>query len=193
MYRQGRVFFVRRSGHHASRGCVRSGLADGGVLATMKHFPGSGSPAADTDRSAGVIRASRATLGSTPTLSTRHRSQHPLIMLSNASYTAYDPDAAAGWSRAIALVPAPRRARLRGREHHRFARWHGPRPRRVRGRPRGPAARAGTDMTSLTGSERTTDRIFHRLLRQARDRDLDRSELIASWQRILRIKDRLPS
>ena len=43
----------------------------------------------------------------------------------------------------------------------------------------------------LTGSERTTDRIFHRLLREAQDGGLDRSVLSASWQRILRVKERL--
>ncbi len=53
------------------------------------------------------------------------------------------------------------------------------------------AVEAGTDMVLLTGSERTTDRIFQRLLQTAQEGGFDRTELTASWDRILRIKERL--
>ena len=79
------------------------GLASQDVLATVKHFPGLGRVARNTDRFV-------ETVASRPTRSTRtsRRSARPieagvpLVMLSNATYTALDPDNAAGWSRAIA-------------------------------------------------------------------------------------------
>jgi len=53
------------------------------------------------------------------------------------------------------------------------------------------AARAGTDMILLTGTERTTARIYRRLLREAKAGGLDGADLRASWRRIQDTKDRL--
>ncbi|MFN8519438.1 MAG: hypothetical protein U0667_08640 [Chloroflexota bacterium] len=53
------------------------------------------------------------------------------------------------------------------------------------------AVGAGTDMVLLTGTERTTERIYQRLLAAAQTGDFDRSELAASWERVVRVKERL--
>jgi hypothetical protein len=46
-------------------------------------------------------------------------------------------------------------------------------------------------MILLTGSERTTARIYRRLLREARAGRLDRADLLASYRRIGEAKARL--
>ena len=73
-------------------------------MATMKHFPGIGRAIRNTDHYVETIDASRAALAS-DLQPYRRAIVHdiPFIMLSNATYTAYDPDNAAGWSEAIAI------------------------------------------------------------------------------------------
>ena len=70
----------------------------------MKHFPGIGRSRLNTDQYVVVLRAGRTTLaaGLIPykTAIARHI---PLIMLSNATYTAYDSVNGAGWSHAISI------------------------------------------------------------------------------------------
>ena len=104
MYRQGRVFSFDAAVTTRLADAFARGLGDGGVLATMKHFPGIGLAIRNTDQSAVGARAPRDALA-TDLRPYRGAIAHdvPLIMLSNASYTAYDRDAAAGWSPAIAV------------------------------------------------------------------------------------------
>ncbi len=194
MDRQGRVFSSDAATTTRLAAAFARGLAEGGVLATMKHFPGIGLATRNTDRSAGVIRASRETLETDLRPYRRAiASNVPLIMLSNAAYTAYDPDAAAGWSRAIAVDLLRHELGFEGvsitdsLDGTAAARDVSAGDLAVR------AVGAGTDMVLLTGSEKTTDRIFRRLLRAAQDGAFDRSELAASWERILRVKERLGS
>ena len=68
----------------------------------MKHFPGLGITRHNTDTTVVKITASRTRL-STDLAPYRTAISHhiPLIMLSNATYTAYDTVNAAGWSPAI--------------------------------------------------------------------------------------------
>jgi beta-N-acetylhexosaminidase len=168
------------------------GLGDVGVLATMKHFPGIGLATRNTDRSAGVIDASRQTL-ETDLLPYRRAidSDIPVIMLSNATYPAYDPDAAAGWSQAI--VDDLLRGELGFGGMSLTDSLDG--TANARGISAGDlaerAARAGTDMILLTGTERTTARIYRRLLREAQAGRLDLDVLTASWRRIQDAKARI--
>jgi beta-N-acetylhexosaminidase len=69
------------------------GLTGGGVDATAKHFPGLGLASNDTDAGPSTVDASRADLapGLEPFRAAIDASI-PLIMVSNATYTAYDPD-----------------------------------------------------------------------------------------------------
>jgi beta-N-acetylhexosaminidase len=69
------------------------GLTGGGVAATAKHFPGLGLASDDTDAGPSTVDASRADLapGLEPFRAAIDASI-PLIMVSNATYTAYDPD-----------------------------------------------------------------------------------------------------
>jgi beta-N-acetylhexosaminidase len=192
MLQQARVFSSRAGVTTRLADAFARGLADGGVLATMKHFPGIGLAVRDTDRSAGVIDASMGKLA-TDLKPYRRAIRHdvPLIMLSNATYTAYDPDAAAGWSRAIAMGLLRDELgfegisitdSLDGTAHARDV---------SAGDLAMLAIGAGTDMVLLTGTEKTTDRIYQRLVAAARAGAFDRSELTVSWQRIRRTKERL--
>ncbi len=189
MNRQGRVFSFDAAVTTRLADAFARGLRDAGVLATMKHFPGIGLATRNTDRSAGVIRASKATLETDLRPYRRAIGNDlPVIMLSNATYPAYDPDAAAGWSRAI--VEGLLRGELGFEGLSLTDSLDGTANARdvSAGDLAELATRAGTDMILLTGSERTTARIYQRLLRLAKAGRLDRPDLVASHQRILDTK-----
>ena len=192
MNQQGRVFSFDADVTTRLADAFARGLGAGGVLATMKHFPGIGLATRNTDRSAGVIRASRQTLRTDLRPYRRAiRNDLPVIMLSNATYPAYDADAAAGWSRTI--VDDLLRDDLGFEGMSLTDSLDGTAA--ARGVSAGDlaerAARAGTDMILLTGSERTTARVYRRLLLEARAGRLDHADLAASWQRIQDAKGRL--
>jgi beta-N-acetylhexosaminidase len=192
MYQQGRTFSfdARRTATLAA--AFASGLASRGVLATMKHFPGIGLAIENTDRGVETITASRAALR--PDLRPYQRAiEHdvPLIMLSNATYTAYDRRNAAGWSHAIAVRLLRERLgfdgvtitdSLNGTAHARGRTVEGLAIR---------AARAGTDMILVTGSARSSSRLYRRLLAEAGDGSIPRATLQASYERILALKEPL--
>ena len=192
MDQQGRVFSYDADVTTRLADAFARGLGDAGVLATMKHFPGIGLATRNTDRSAGVIRASAQTLQTDLRPYRRAiRNDIPVIMLSNATYPAYDPGSAAGWSRAIVedllrdelgFEGMSLTDSLDGTANARDV---------SAGDLAERAARAGTDMLLLTGSERTTGKIYRRLLREAKAGRLDREDLLASWQRIEDTKARL--
>lgn len=192
MRRQGRTFSSDATVTTRLADAFARGLAEGGVLATMKHFPGIGLVGRNTDRSAGVVTASEETLG-TDLRPYRRAIRHnlPIVMLSNATYTAWDPDAAAGWSRAIAVDLLRGELGFEGVSITDSLDGTA----NARGVSAGELAElavgAGTDMVLLTGSERTTARVYERLLAAAQAGDYDRAELAASWERIMRLKERL--
>ncbi|MET0772026.1 MAG: glycoside hydrolase family 3 N-terminal domain-containing protein [Candidatus Limnocylindrales bacterium] len=194
MNRQGRVFSFDADVTTRLADAFARGLGAGGVLATMKHFPGIGLATRNTDRSAGIIRASTQTLQKDLRPYRRAiRNDLPVIMLSNATYPAYDAGAAAGWSRTI--VDDLLRDDLGFEGMSLTDSLDGTAA--ARGVSAGDlaerAARAGTDMILLTGSERTTARVYRRLLLEARAGRLDHADLVASWQRIQDAKGRLDS
>jgi beta-N-acetylhexosaminidase len=158
----------------------------------MKHFPGIGLATRNTDRNAESIGASRSALR-TDLRPYRRAIRHgiPLIMLSNATYRAYDRRNAAGWSSAIAdrllrgdlgytgvtiTDSLNGTAHARGRTVKRLA---------IR------AAIAGTDMILVTSSERSSSRLYAKLLAKAEDGSIPVATLRASHDRILALKDAL--
>lgn len=189
MYQQGRTwsFSSRETARLANAFAL--GLGDRGALATMKHFPGLGFAKKNTDDFVVHIDATKSELA--PGLRPyRHAVANgvPLVMLSNAVYRAYDRSHAAGWSRPIGTTL------LRGELG-----FHGVTitdsldgAANTRGTPTNAlalkAAKAGTDMLLLTGSEASSRSVFRTLLDAAKAGKIRRDRLTASNDRILALK-----
>jgi len=194
LYQQGRTwsFVVHRTARLS--GWFGIGLGRGGALATAKHFPGIGHATRNTDHEVVRIGVPKAALapGLRP-FKTAVADRVPMIMLSNAIYTAYDPWNAAGWSRAIGTYLLRSQLGFRGvtitdsLDGAAHARGLPSSSLAVR------AARAGTDLLLLTGSEPTSQAAYRRVLGAAAARRIDRTRLLASYRRILALKARLNS
>jgi len=189
MYQAGRTFAFSATRTARLADAFASGLESTGVVPTMKHFPGIGFATQNTDTHVVTITASRAALDP-GLLPYRTAIPHhiPLIMLSNATYSAYDAINAAGWSRAIGVTLLRRDLGFTGvtitdaLDGTAFARGLTARLLAFR------AARAGTDMILTTGSEASTRAVYATLLRKATDGSLSRVMLRASYDRILALK-----
>jgi beta-N-acetylhexosaminidase len=189
MYRAGRTYSFSATRTALMANAFAAGLESGRVAPAMKHFPGIGFATRNTDAYVVTIRASRAALapGLLPyrTAIGRHI---PIVMLSNATYTAYDSRNAAGWSHAIAVTLLRRDLGFTGvtitdsLDGTAKARGLWPRVLAVS------AARAGTDMILTTGNEASTRGVFATLLRQAQLGSIPRATLQASYDRILALK-----
>jgi len=189
MFRDGRTF--SNSGRRTAilANAFASGLESEGVIPAMKHFPGLGYANRNTDAYVVSIGASRADLG--PGLRpyrTAIANNIPLIMLSNARYTALDPHFAAGWSQAIVTTLLRDELGFRGvtitdsLEGAAYARGVSTRVLADR------AARAGTDMILLTGSEASTRGVYAALLANAAAGSIPDATLRASYDRIVALK-----
>ncbi len=192
VYRQGRAWSFDAEKTARRAGDFALGLRDGRAVAAMKHFPGLGLARRDTDRALVRIAARRSRLASGLVPFRRGiRQAVPVIMLSNAIYDAFDPDNAAGWSRAIASTLLRRELGFTGVTMTDSLDGAA----RVRGIPPNGlaigAADAGTDVILLTGSESASRRVYAALLRAARSGRIGRASLEASHARILRLKARL--
>jgi hypothetical protein len=112
----------------------------------------------------------------------------PMIMLSNATYPAYDPEHAAGWSHAIGVDLLRNQLGFDGvtitDSLSGTANSRGVPARKLALR----AARAGTDMIMLTGSEQATNVAYGRLLEAAENGTIPLGRLEASYARILALK-----
>ena len=189
MYRAGRTFSFSATRTSLMANAFASGLESQRVAPAMKHFPGIGFATRNTDAYVVTIRASRAALAP-GLLPYRTAIAHhiPLIMLSNATYAAYDPRNAAGWSHAVAVTLLRRDLGFSGvtitdsLDGTAKARGLWPRVLAVS------AARAGTDMILTTGSEASTRGVYATLLRQAQLGSIPRATLQASYDRILALK-----
>jgi beta-N-acetylhexosaminidase len=189
MYRQGRTWSFSAVHTASLSNAFATGLESKGVIPSMKHFPGLGFATHDTDTSVVTIRMSISRLapGLRPyrTAIARHI---PLIMLSNATYTAYDSSHAAGWSRVITQTLLRHDLGFTGvtitdsLNGTAAARGLSSRTLAVR------AAIAGTDMLLLTGSEASTAAVYATLLADARDGTIPKTRLTASYRRILAMK-----
>jgi beta-N-acetylhexosaminidase len=189
IYQQGRTwsFGSRKTSRLANAFAL--GLGDRRALATMKHFPGLGFATKNTDDFVVHIDSTKSELA--PGLRPyRHAAANgvPVVMLSNAIYKAYDRSHAAGWSRAIGTTLLRRELgfkgvtitdSLDGAAHS-------------RGVPTNPlalkAAKAGTDMLLLTGSEASSRSVFSTLLDAAKAGQIPHDRLAASYGRILALK-----
>jgi beta-N-acetylhexosaminidase len=189
MYREGRTWSFSAVHTAALSNAFATGLESKGVIPSMKHFPGLGFATRNTDTSVVTIRVSTSRLapGLRPyrTAIARHI---PLIMLSNATYTAYDTSHAAGWSRVITQTLLRHDLGFTGvtitdsLNGTAAARGLSSRTLAVR------AAIAGTDMLLLTGSEASTAGVYATLLTDARDGIIPKTRLTASYGRILAMK-----
>jgi beta-N-acetylhexosaminidase len=189
LHRQGRTWSF--SAHRTARlsGWFGIGLGRSRVIATTKHFPGLGRARRDTDHYVVRIGAAKATLapGLEP-FRTAVANRVPLIMLSNAIYTAYDPWNAAGWSRAIGTYLLRRQLGFRGvtitDSLDGAAHQRGTTSTALAVR----AATAGTDLLLITGSEPTSQNAYRTVLGAAAEGRIDRKRLLASYRRILALK-----
>ena len=180
---QGRAFSTSPARAGAAVTAFASGLLAGGVTPTLKHFPGLGLATVSTDAAAVSIRASRGTLarGLVPYRAAIRAGVVPLVMISNASYTAYGGRPAAWSPRVLGL--------LRGMGYdgatitdavEPLASTHGV----TLGEAAVRAARAGVDLILLVGSERSTDGVYRSLLAAARSGRLTRASLERSAARV---------
>ena len=189
MYREGRSWSFSAVQTAALSSAFASGLESTGVIPSMKHFPGLGLATQNTDASMVTIGVSTSRLapGLRPYRAAIAR-HIPMIMLSNATYTAYDAGHAAGWSRAIIETLLRRDLGFTGvtitdsLTGTAAARGVTGRSLAVR------AAIAGTDMLLLSGSEASTQAAYATLLADARIGIIARSRLLASYDRIVAMK-----
>jgi beta-N-acetylhexosaminidase len=189
IYRDGRTWSISAVKTAVLADAFASGLESTGVVPSMKHFPGLAFATRNTDAYAVTIRMSRLRLA--PGLKpyrTAIGHHIPMIMLSNATYPAYDSVNAAGWSHAISTTL------LRGGLGFKgvtitdsltgTARARGIATSTLAFR----AARAGTDMILLTGSEVSARAVFTALVTKATSGSLPRTVLQASYARIVAMK-----
>jgi beta-N-acetylhexosaminidase len=193
MYQDGRTWSFDATTTARLSVAFARGLRDSGVVPVMKHFPGLGFALRNTDTSVVTLSQSATRLlpGLQPYQLAVTRAL-PMVMLSNATYTAYDRSNGAGWSpwiindllrgqlgfTGVTITDSlSGTAKARGVATSTLA---------IR------AAIAGTDMIMLTGSEAATARDFDALLAAARAGTIPRATLEASYQRISTLKAALP-
>ena len=189
MFKAGRTFSFNASTTATLADAFASGLESTDVMPAMKHFPGLGFATQNTNSNVVTINASKSALAP-GLLPYRTSIGHgiPLIMLSNAVYLAYDAENAAGWSPAIATTllrddlgftgvtitdSLDGTAKARGVSSGTLALS---------------AAKAGTDMILVTGSEATTSAVYTTLLDNALKGSIPRATLRASYDRIVALK-----
>lgn len=160
-----------------------AGLLDGGVAPALKHFPGLGLATVSTDEAAVTIRGGAAALapGLVPYRRAIAAGVAPLVMVSNAAYTAYGGRPAA-WSPPVLSL-------LRGLGFtgvtisdalEPLATTH----RVTLSQAAIRSAQAGVDLLLFVGSERSTAAVYDALLAEARAGRLSRAALEASAARI---------
>jgi len=192
MYIEGRTWSFDAALTATVSNAFARGLESAGEVPVMKHFPGIGFATQNTDMSVVTIRASLAALspGLQP-YSTAVSKAIPMIMLSNATYTAWDPLNGAGWSRAI--VKGLLRDQLGFRGVTITDSLSG--TAKARGIPVSTlairAATAGTDMILVTGSESSTQATYKALLAAAEAGQIPTTRLQTSYRRILALKSTL--
>jgi beta-N-acetylhexosaminidase len=192
MYQEGRTWSFDPTVTATLSNAFARGLRNAGEIPVMKHFPGIGRATQDTDSSVVTIKAMQSTLapGLEPYQTAIARGL-PMIMLSNATYTAYDPVNGAGWSRAIVKGLLRDQLGFRGvtitDSLSGTAKARGIPVSRLAIR----AAIAGTDMILVTNSEASTQKTYDTLVAAARAGQIPRTRLLAEYNRILALKSTL--
>lgn len=163
------------------------GLADARVAAAIKHFPGIGRATRNTDRAAVAITASREELErDLAAFRAAVRVGVPIVMVSNATYSAIDTKPAAWSPRVLSLLrnelgfggatitdALDGAAATRGRTLPAVAAL---------------AAEAGVDLLLLTGSEAATAAAFERVVGLAERGQIPSASLQVSYARIIELK-----
>ncbi len=190
--REGRCY--SRSPRVAARlaGAFADGVCAGGVQATLKHFPGFGRAAVNTDDAPATIRTPLARLRATDEEPFRAlRGRAPLVMLSSAVYPALDGERPAPFSKQIATRELRGRVDYRGvsitddLETPAVARFGGPGARARLG------ARAGTDLLLFARTTAAGAKAAAALRASLRRDGLSRRAFRASVDRVLRLRARL--
>jgi beta-N-acetylhexosaminidase len=189
MYQEGRTWSFDATRTASLSAAFASGLGAGGDIPAMKHFPGIGLATLNTDSHVVTITAPASALA--PGLQPYRQAiinGIPLIMLSNATYTAYDGLNAAGWSPAISVDLLRTELGFQGvtitdsLSGTAAARGVSATSLAIK------SAQAGTDMVLLTGSEASTASSYAGLLQAAQDGTVPLPILEASYNRILALK-----
>ena len=158
-----------------------------------QHFPGLGFATRDTDTSVVRIAATKAELapGLRP-FKTAIADDVPLIMLSNAVYTAYDAGSAASWSPAIGTTLLRRQLGFEGVTITDSYSYGAAQSRHIPVTPLAiRAAAAGTRPAPPDQVQPGSRCVYDSLLRAAAHGKIRRSLLLASYQRILALKRQL--
>ncbi|MGN6379958.1 MAG: glycoside hydrolase family 3 N-terminal domain-containing protein [Gaiellales bacterium] len=188
---QHRAFSTNRFTVSLDAAAFATGLEQGKVWPTLKHFPGLGLATVSTDQALVTINASKATLmkGVLPYQVAIRRKLHSIVMLSTAVYPALDYRAPA-WSPPILKL-------LRGTlgfagvtitdslDSAAAVRHQSVSGAALR------SAQAGTDLVLITGSEAESAGVYAKLLAAARSGALPMSNLTTSYNRIVTLKSRL--
>lgn len=160
-----------------------AGLLDGGIAPTLKHFPGLGLARESTDDAAVRIVAPEERLapGLVPYRRAIAAGVVPLVMVSNASYTAYGGRVAPWSPRVPGLLASLGFTGVTITDAlEPLARTYGVSLPGAALR----AARAGVDLLLCVGSERSTEAVYDELLAAARAGRLSRASLERSAARI---------
>jgi beta-N-acetylhexosaminidase len=189
MYQQGRVFGFDADETANLADAFARGIVAAGGNATMKHFPGIGLAIQNTDDYADTITASASALA--PGLQPYQKAigHHvPLIMLSNATYTAWDSNNAAGWSpyiirtllrQTLGFQGVTITDSLTGTAHSRGVTLKSLAIK---------SCKAGADMILASSSEHASAGMYRTLLLKAQNGAFDHDRLVASYNRILALK-----
>jgi beta-N-acetylhexosaminidase len=189
LYQQGRTWSFDSSKTAWLSWAFAQGLETGGVVPVMKHFPGLGFATKNTDTTVVGIHQSVAALN--PGLQPYRvgiRYGLPMVMLSNATYPAWDPVHPAGWSSAIGTTLLRTQMGFRGvtitdsLDGTAAARGMTTAHLALR------ACQAGTDMLLLTGSEASSAGVYASLVNAAGAGQISLTRLRASWTRIQTLK-----
>jgi beta-N-acetylhexosaminidase len=156
-----------------------AGLQAAGVDATLKHFPGLGRAARNTDEQAVTVTAPARALRADLEPYRRCAPRVALVMLSNATYAALDPRRPAVFSRRIGVDLLRGELGFRGVTISDTLAAPGVSSTRTAVR----ATRAGVDML-LYPDERVSALAYRNVLRAARAGRLDRRAILASAARI---------
>jgi beta-N-acetylhexosaminidase len=177
----------------AQRACAfAAGLRSAGVAAALKHFPGLGRAAGNTDDGHITIPAKAGSIRADYAPYTRcGGASRTAVMMSSATYPALlGPDApavmsAAAYARELkrAGVPATTPTISDDLDAAAIA---------GRTRPAGRALRAGLDLLLYAGSEATSARAYGGLLAQVRSGAVPEARVRAAADAVLRLKAQLP-
>jgi beta-N-acetylhexosaminidase len=182
-----RTFGTSPSSVSAATTAFAAGLADGKVAATVKHFPGIGAATRNTDRSAVVVGGGRTALdASLAPFRAAIAAGVPIVMVSNASYSALDAKPAA-WSPGVQTLlrrelgfqgvtisdALDGAAATRGRTLPSVAVL---------------SAQAGVDLLLLIGSEASSASVYEHLVEAAEAGRIPATSLQRSYDRILELK-----